>query len=41
VEGFAEGGASGVCATNIYHFTESSIQSAKRHLAGNGIPVRM
>jgi len=41
VEGFAEGGASGVCTTNIYHFTESSIQSAKRHLAGNGIPVRM
>ena len=41
VQGFTEGGASGVCTANIYHFTESSIQSAKRHLDSAGIPVRI
>jgi cyclase len=41
VQGFTEGGASGVCTANIYHFTESSIQSAKRHLDNAGIPVRI
>ena len=40
VDGFAEGGASAVCTTNIYHFTESSIRSAKQYLARAGIPVR-
>ncbi len=41
VEGFVEGGASAVCTANIYHFTETSILSAKRYLAKNGIEVRV
>ncbi len=41
VEGIQKGGASAVCTANIYHFTESSIQSAKRHLDNAGIPVRI
>lgn len=41
VAGFREGGADGVCTTCIYHFTETSIRSAKRHLAEAGIPVRL
>jgi len=41
VDGFVEGGASAVCTTNIYHFTESSIRSAKQFLARAGIPVRL
>jgi cyclase len=41
VDGFREGGASAVCTTNIYHFTESSIRSAKRHLDRAGIAVRL
>lgn len=40
-DGFLEGKASAVCTTNIYHFTETSIRSAKRHLANAGILVRM
>ncbi len=40
-EGFREGGASAVCTQNIYHFTESSIQSAKKFLAKQGIDVRI
>jgi imidazole glycerol-phosphate synthase subunit HisF len=40
-EGFAEGHASAACTQNIYHFTETSIHSAKRYLAGQGIPVRL
>lgn len=41
VDGIAEGGASAVCTTNIYHFTESSIRSAKQFLNRAGIPVRL
>ena len=41
VEGFRSGGASAVCTTNIYHFTETSIKSAKRYLASAGIDVRV
>jgi cyclase len=41
VDGFVEGGASAVCTTNIYHFTESSIRSAKTYLDRAGIPVRL
>lgn len=41
VEGFLDGGASGVCTACIYHFTETSIRSAKLHLASRGIPVRI
>ena len=41
VEGIENGGASAVCTQNIYHFTESSILSAKKFLADRGIAVRM
>ncbi len=41
VDGFTKGGASAVCTTNIYHFTDSSIQSAKKFLINNGINVRI
>jgi imidazole glycerol-phosphate synthase subunit HisF len=41
VEGFAQGGASAVCTTNIYHFTEASICSAKAYLTRAQIPVRI
>ena len=41
VEGFTSGGASAVCTQNIYHFTESSIQNAKKFLAQKGIEVRL
>lgn len=40
VDGFRDGGASAVCTTNIYHFTESSIRSAKLYLGKAGISVR-
>jgi imidazole glycerol-phosphate synthase subunit HisF len=41
VDGFRSGGASAVCTTNIYHFTESSIRSAKQFLDRASIPVRL
>jgi cyclase len=41
VDGFVAGGASAVCTTNIYHFTETSIRSAKSYLRGAGIEVRV
>ncbi len=40
VAGVREGGASAVCTANIYHFTETSIVSAKRYMASHGITVR-
>ncbi|MBZ0216730.1 MAG: imidazole glycerol phosphate synthase cyclase subunit [Fimbriimonadaceae bacterium] len=40
VEGIAKGGADGVCTTNIYHFTESSVRSAKSFMEKAGIAVR-
>ena len=40
-EGFTGGGASAVCTQNIYHFTESSIQNAKKFLAQKSIEVRL
>ncbi|MDO8675168.1 MAG: imidazole glycerol phosphate synthase cyclase subunit [Candidatus Omnitrophota bacterium] len=40
VDGFEMGKAAGVCTTNIYHFTESSITSAKIYLKDNGIQIR-
>ena len=40
VEGFKEGGASAVCTANIYHFTETSIKSAKAYLGKAGIEIR-
>jgi imidazole glycerol-phosphate synthase subunit HisF len=39
-DGIKKGGASAVCTTNIYHFTETSIRSAKAYLAKAGVPVR-
>ncbi len=41
LSGFTDGGADAVCTTNIYHFTETSIHSAKTFLAKNGIAVRV
>ena len=41
VDGFRIGGASAVCTTNNYHFTETSIRSAKRFLDAAGLPVRL
>ncbi len=40
-DGFETAGASAVCTQNIYHFTESSIRSAKNFLANAGIAVRV
>jgi cyclase len=40
VDGFRIGGASAVCTTNIYHFTDTSIRSAKRFLDQAGISIR-
>lgn len=39
-QGFVTGKASGVCTTNIYHFSENSISSAKNYLLNKGICVR-
>jgi len=40
VDGFTIAGASAVCTTNIYHFTENSIRSAKDYLRNAGVAVR-
>jgi len=40
VDGFVQGQASGACTTCIYHFTDSSIKSAKKYLANSGLDVR-
>ncbi|MFC1584518.1 imidazole glycerol phosphate synthase subunit HisF [Fibrobacterota bacterium] len=41
VDGFTIGKASAVCTTNIYHFTETSIKSAKSYLTQSEITVRI
>lgn len=41
VDGFVHGKASAVGTTNIYHFTETSIKSAKQYLKKAGIDVRV
>lgn len=41
IDGFMQGKASAVCMTNIYHFTENSIKSAKLYLKNAHIDVRM
>ena len=41
VDGFRLGGADAVGTTNIYHFTETSIRSAKQYLQRASIPVRL
>ena len=40
VDGFRIGGADAVATTNIYHFTETSIRSAKQYLVKHGVNVR-
>ena len=40
-DAFRLGGAAAVCTTNIYHFTDTSIRSAKRYLNDQGVLVRM
>ncbi|HRY28806.1 MAG TPA: imidazole glycerol phosphate synthase cyclase subunit [Elusimicrobiota bacterium] len=40
VDGFVQGKAAAVCTACIYHFTDTSIRSAKKYLATAGIPVR-
>tara|TARA_R110000782_G_scaffold137977_11_gene230456 strand:+ start:2363 stop:3106 length:744 start_codon:yes stop_codon:yes gene_type:complete len=39
-DGFKLGKADAVCTTNIYHFTETSINSAKKYLSNSGVLVR-
>jgi len=41
VDGIVEGGAEAVCTSNVYHFTEASILSAKARMAAAGIAVRV
>ena len=41
VDGINIGKASGVCTSNIYHFTENSISSAKKFMNDKGIKVRI
>ena len=41
LEGIRVANASAACTQNIYHFTETSIQSAKQFLNKKGIPVRL
>ena len=41
VDGINIGKASGVCTSNIYHFTETSISSAKKFMNDKGILVRI
>jgi len=41
VDGFKLGKASAVCTTNIYHFTDVSIKSAKAYMKNAGIDVRI
>ena len=40
-QGMRDGHASAVCTANIYHFTETSIASAKAFMSKAGIPVRL
>jgi len=40
-EGLSEGAAAAVCTQNIYHFTETSVRSAKEYLAKAGFDIRM
>jgi len=35
-----DAGASAVCTQNIYHFTETSLRSAKSYLQERGVPIR-
>lgn len=39
-EALKEGNVAGFCTSNIYHFTETSIKSAKNYLKNNGFNIR-
>lgn len=41
VDCFTTGDVSAVCTTNIYHFTESSVNSAKQYIKNAGIDIRV
>ena len=41
VDGVTKGGASAVLAASIFHFGDYSIGEAKRHMAANGVSVRL
>jgi cyclase len=41
LDGYRIGGADAVCTTNIYHFTETSIKSAKDYLSKAGVATRI
>lgn len=41
VDGITIGKASAVCTTNIYHFTKTSIASAKQYMKARGVDVRI
>tara|TARA_B100000963_G_scaffold350987_1_gene361965 strand:- start:671 stop:1417 length:747 start_codon:yes stop_codon:yes gene_type:complete len=41
VDGITIGKAAGVCTTNIYHFTKSSIASAKKFMYSKGLNIRI
>lgn len=41
LDGFQKGGADAVCTTNIYHFTDSSITSAKKFLSQREVSIRL
>jgi cyclase len=41
VDGVRRGHASAVCTSNIYHFTETSLKSAKQFMARAGLAVRV
>jgi cyclase len=41
VEGIKDGGASAVCTSNIFHFTETSLKNAKTYMAKASIAVRL
>ncbi len=40
-DGIQIGGADAVLAASIFHYGEFTVQQAKRHMAGRGIPVRL
>lgn len=40
-DGVQIGGADAVLAASIFHYGEFTVEQAKRHMAGRGIPVRL
>ncbi|MFM7801187.1 MAG: imidazole glycerol phosphate synthase subunit HisF [Limnohabitans sp.] len=40
-DGIQQGGADAVLAASIFHYGEYTVQQAKQHMAGRGIPVRL